>query len=221
MSNWTGFFITFEGIEGSGKTTHAHRLFSFLSGQGFPCVLTREPGGTVLGEKLREILLDPAMESIDGLTEVLLFSASRYEHVKKLIEPSLRGGKVVICVRYVDSTLAYQGYGRKIPLSFLSSLSEMVTGEVFPELTFLLDVEPEVGVRRSLSATRREELRFEEEFLQKQHLLEEIRNGYLEIAAKDPERFCVISTTWRSRDDVFEAIKGEVLRRFERRRLEK
>ncbi len=221
MSEWKGFFVTFEGIEGCGKTTHAGRLFRFLTEQGFPCILTREPGGTALGEKLRAILLDPATERIDGLTEVLLFGASRCEHVRRVIWPALQEGKVVICVRYVDSTLAYQGYGRKVPLSFLSLLNEMVVGKVFPELTFLLDVEPEAGVKRSLSATCREEIRFEEEFLQHRSLLEEIREGYLKIAESDPERFCVISTTCRSKDDVFEVIKGEVWRRLEERRLKK
>lgn len=172
-----------------------------------------------MGEKLREILLNPAMEKIDGVTEVLLFAASRCEHVRKVILPALQAGKVVICVRYVDSTLAYQGYGRKIPFPFLTLLNEMVVGKVLPELTFLLDVEPETGIRRSLSATHKEELRFEEEFLQHKELLEEIRKGYFAIAANDPKRFCIISTTWLPKEDVFEQIKNEVWRRFQERRV--
>ncbi|MGQ9473437.1 MAG: dTMP kinase [Candidatus Caldatribacteriaceae bacterium] len=221
MSDWKGFFITFEGIEGSGKTTHANRLWQFLSKQGVSVLLTREPGGTVLGEKLRRILLDPTMQDIDGFTELLLFSAARYEHVRKVILPALEEGKVVICVRYVDSTLAYQGYGRKIPFSFLSSLNTMVVGKVLPEFTVLLDVEPERGIRRSFATTEKEELRFEEEFLHRRELLEDIRKGYLEIARSEPQRFCVVSTTWFSKEEVFEHIKEEVLRRLEGRRMTK
>ncbi|MEN3187100.1 MAG: dTMP kinase [Atribacterota bacterium] len=219
MNDWPGFFVTFEGIEGSGKTSHANRLWRFLTEQGIHCILTREPGGTALGEKLREILLNPATENIDGVTEVLLFAASRCEHVRKVIVPALQAGRVVICVRYVDSTLAYQGYGRKIPLSFLTFLNEVVVGKVLPELPFLLDVEPEAGIKRSISKTCKEELRFEEEFLQHEELLEEIRKGYLAIAADNPERFCVISTTWLPKEDVFEYIKNEFWRRFQERRV--
>lgn len=217
MSNWKGFFITFEGIEGSGKTSHANRLGQFLINQGISVLLTREPGGTVLGEKLRGILLDPATQNIDGFTELLLFNAARYEHVRKVILPALEEGKVVICVRYVDSTLAYQGYGRKIPFSFLSSLNTMVVGKVLPEFTILLDVEPEKGIRRSLTTTEEEELRFEEEFLRHRSLLEDIRRGYLEIARSEPQRFYVVSTTWFSKEEVFECIKKEVWRRLEGR----
>lgn len=169
-----------------------------------------------MGEELRKILLSPCTRDIDGLTEALLFGAARCEHVNKVIVPALQEGKVVICVRYTDSTLAYQGYGRKIPLSFLASVNKMVTGDVFPELTILLDVEPEIGIKRSLSTTQKEELRFEEEFLQNRDLLEVIRKGYLEIAADSPERFYIISTARHSKEEVFVAIQNEVLRRMEK-----
>ncbi len=218
MNKWPGFFVTFEGIEGSGKTTHARRLWRFLEGEGVTCLLTHEPGGTPLGEKLRNILLDPATGDIDGLTEALLFSASRCEHVQKVILPALYEGKVVICVRYTDSTIAYQGHGRGVSQSLLYLLNEVTTKAVYPDFTILLDVEPEQGVRRSLAATERGELRFEEEFVKKQGVLENIRAGYLEIAKNDSQRFLVISTTERSKEEVFEIIKSEIWRRLKERR---
>ena len=165
MNERPGFLITLEGIEGSGKTTHARRLFSFLEESGIPCLLTREPGGTPMGEKIRDILLNPESGVIDPLAETFLFEASRREHVKEVINPALHEGKVVICVRFTDSTLAYQGYGRGVPLSYLCYLNDIATEGVMPDLTVLFDVEPEVGLARSFSHTEEEELRFEKEFL--------------------------------------------------------
>ena len=155
MNERPGFLITLEGIEGSGKTTHARRLFSFLKESGIPCLLTREPGGTPMGEKIRDILLNPESGVIDPLAETFLFEASRREHVKEVINPALHEGKVVICVRFTDSTLAYQGYGRGVPLSYLCYLNDIATEGVMPDLTVLFDVEPEVGLARSFFPYRR------------------------------------------------------------------
>jgi dTMP kinase len=203
-----GFFLTFEGIEGSGKTTQAERLFYFLKERSFPCLLTREPGGTPIGEKLRELLLSPGTGSLDPLTEALLFEAARREHVLKVINPALQEDKIVICVRFADSTLAYQGWGRGVELDLLSSLNERVTGGLSPDCTVLLDVNPETGLSRSLSRHSCDEIRFELEFQRTRHLLEAIRNGYLELAHREPQRFLVVSAD-RPEDEIFaEIVKG-------------
>jgi len=204
-----GVFITFEGIEGSGKSTHARKLFEHLRSRGYPCIFTQEPGGTPLGEKIRSILLNPESGDVDAFTEVLLFEASRREHITKIIHPALKKGEIVICVRFSDSTLAYQGYGRKIPLDTINYLNKLVTENLQPDLTFLLDVTPEVGLRRAFAHTPREEIRFEKEFEKKENLLHEIREGFLELARKNPHRIKVINSC-RPKEKVFEDIRKEV-----------
>ena len=141
-----GTFITFEGPEGSGKTTHIRLLADFLRGRGFDVVLTREPGGTPMGEAIRGILQhDGAGESPSDRTEVLLFLASRAQHVERLIRPALAAGKWVLCDRFSDSTLAYQGFGRGFDLSALKEVNRFATGGLTPHLTVLLDVSPETS----------------------------------------------------------------------------
>ncbi|WP_017873265.1 dTMP kinase [Candidatus Caldatribacterium saccharofermentans] len=208
-----GFFLTFEGIEGSGKTTQAQRLFEFLQSKGLPCVLTREPGGTPFGEALRMLLLRPETGSLDPLTEALLFAAARREHVLRVLAPALSAGKVVLCVRFTDSTLAYQGWGRGVDFSFLRLLNEQASGGLTPHCTVLLDVEPETGLSRSLASHDPREVRFELEFAQETHLLERIREGYLELARREPERFIVIPVN-RSEEEVFQEIVERVLPRI-------
>lgn len=214
MNERPGFLITLEGIEGSGKTTHARRLFSFLEESGIPCLLTREPGGTPMGEKIRDILLNPESGVIDPLAETFLFEASRREHVKEVINPALHEGKVVICVRFTDSTLAYQGYGRGVPLSYLCYLNNIATEGVMPDLTVLFDVEPEVGLARSFSHTEEEELRFEKEFLASKEFLFAVRNGYLQLAKESPQRFVVVDTTDYSEEEVFFIIRDAIWQRL-------
>ncbi len=208
-----GFFLTFEGIEGSGKTTQAQRFFEFLTREGFSCLLTREPGGTPLGEGLRALLLHPDTGTLDALTEVFLFEAARREHVVKVLGPALREGKIVLCVRFTDSTLAYQGWGRGVDLGFLRFLNEKVSGGLIPDCTILLDVDPRVGLSRSLKSHAPCEVRFELEFEKEVGLLERIREGYLELARKEPERFVVISAD-RSEEEVFGELVGKVLPRI-------
>ena len=214
MNERPGFLITLEGIEGSGKTTQARRLFSSLKESGIPCLLTREPGGTPMGEKIRDILLNPESGVIDPLAETFLFEASRREHVKEVINPALHEGKVVICVRFTDSTLAYQGYGRGVPLSYLCYLNDIATEGVMPDLTVLFDVEPEVGLARSFSHTEEEELRFEKEFLASKEFLFAVRNGYLQLAKESPQRFVVVDTTDYSEEEVFFIIRDTIWQRL-------
>lgn len=212
-----GFFITLEGIEGSGKTTHARRLFSFLEEANVPSLLTREPGGTPVGEKVRELLLNPESGAMDPLTETFLLEASRREHVTEVISPALQAGKVVICVRFTDSTLAYQGYGRGVPLSHLHCLNNVATGGIVPDLTLLFDVEPEVGLARSFSRTEEKELRFEKEFLANKEFLLAVRDGYLQLVKEYPHRFMVVNTTEHSKEEVFALVRETIWQKLEKR----
>lgn len=218
MNKGPGLFITLEGVEGSGKTTHAHRLFSSLEEAGVPCLLTREPGGTPVGEKVRDILLNPQSGAMDPLTETFLLEASRREHVAEVIGPALQAGKVVICVRFTDSTLAYQGYGRGVPLSQLHYLNNIATGGIVPDLTLLFDVEPQIGLTRSLSREEEKELRFEKEFLNNKDFLLAVRNGYLQLAREHPHRFTVVDTTEHSKEEVFALVREIIWQKLEKRR---
>lgn len=208
-----GFFLTFEGIEGSGKTVQAERFCKFLRREGFSCLLTREPGGTPLGEELRALLLHPGTGSLDPLTEVFLFEAARREHVVRVINPALEEGKVVLCVRFTDSTLAYQGWGRGLDLNLLRFLNERASGGLTPDCTVLLDVDPRIGLSRSLKSHTFSEIRFELEFQGELLLLERIRRGYLELARAEPDRFVVVSAEC-SEDRVFQELVEKVLPRL-------
>ena len=179
-----GFFITFEGPEGSGKSTHAKRLYNFLRKKGYSVILLREPGGTKISEEIREILLDKRNKKMDIKTETLLYLASRAQLVKEKIVPALRKGKIVILDRFHDSTLAYQGYGGGINLRFLEELGKFVNGKIIPDLTFLLDIDTHKGLKRCGHKDRIEEKPFS--FHQR------VRKGYLELAKKNPKRFFII-----------------------------
>jgi len=174
--------ITIEGIEGSGKSTLAKGLYNKLREKGFPALLTWEPGGTEVGEKIREILL--FSENLSPWTELLLFLASRKEHVEKKILPALREGKIVICDRFFDSTIAYQGFGRDLPLRILKRINKIVTDNLKPNLTFLLDISPEKGLKRIKKRDRIEKEDFE--------FHKKVREGYLKIAKRAKKRIFVI-----------------------------
>jgi len=187
-------FITFEGIEGSGKTTQINYLAEYLSRRGIPCVTTREPGGTAIGQKIRAILLDPEHGDLDARSELLLYIADRVQHVQTLIQPSLAEGRVVLCDRYLDATVAYQGYARGLRVDFIYQFHEMLSSRLIPTATFLLDLPPEVGLARAWrqleNGSRFEgERRFEEETLA---FHERVRAGYLELARLEPGRIYVV-----------------------------
>jgi len=179
-----GLFITFEGPEGCGKTTQAQVLFHRLQAKGYPVVLLREPGGTALGERIREILLHAADVPLAPRAEALLFAASRAQFVVEAIRPHLAADRVVICDRYADSTLAYQGYGRGLDLAALQVVLDFATGGLVPDLTFLLDLPTEEGLRRkrqgALLAGLPDWDRFEQEELAFHH---QVREGYRQMAA--------------------------------------
>jgi len=213
-----GLFITFEGLEGCGKTTQAKMLFDFLIKQRIPSIYTKEPGGTKIGDKIRKILLDQKNDGMDYKTEMLLFLASRAENVRLIILPALEEGKVVISDRFYDSTTSYQGYGRDIDLKIIKHLNSLVVGKAIPDLTFILDIDPYEGLRRSASFGNSREMRFEEEFMNKKIIggklfLERVRHGYYQLSHEEKGRIKIIDAN-RSKEDIFEEIVKIVKRKL-------
>ena len=193
-------FITFEGIEGSGKTTQIRHVVAFLESKGHACVTTREPGETKTGKRIRAILLDPVSKDMDPLTELLLYMADRAQHIKEFINPSLAAGKTVLCDRYYDATVVYQGYARGLDIKLINKLYKLIHNDFKPDITILLDLPAEAGLNRAWKqidngARTGLETRFEKEALL---FHEKVRTGYLELARKEPGRFLVIDA---SRDE--------------------
>lgn len=185
-----GRFITIEGPEGAGKTTQASRLVASLRDRDVAVLGTREPGGTTLGERIRDLLLAPSATPIDPLADALLFNAARRQLVEEVVEPALAAGTTVICARFADSTRAYQGYGGGLPLGELEALEEIATGGLQPDLTLLLDLPVEVGLARKAPD---EQTRFESDFDVAFH--RRVRNGFLAMAVAEPGRFVVIDAS--------------------------
>ena len=183
-----GKLITFEGIDGSGKTTQINMLNNYLSTKGYDVVLTREPGGTPLGDIIREVLLNPENKGMSAKAETMLFLASRAELVAKVIAPALKKGKVVVCDRFYDSTIVYQGIARSLGIEKILDMSLWATSGIKPDLTFLLSVNIDASESRMILGTKvRDRIENEEkDFKQK------IQEGYLEIAKKNKNRFVVI-----------------------------
>ena len=186
-------FITFEGGEGSGKSVQSRALFRRLSQLAIPVILTHEPGGTSLGKKLGRWLKWAQNTDISPLTELLLFNASRAQLVTKVIQPSLKGRKVVICDRYADSTTAYQSYGRGLDLEMVKAINNAATQGIKPNLTVLLDISVEKGLARK-KAKRQD--RFERENIA---FHQRVREGYLKLVASEPERWLVIDASQSKR----------------------
>ena len=203
-------FITFEGVEGSGKTTQIQRLKKYLDRKGIPCKVTREPGGCPIGEKVRKILLNPDHREMVPLSELLLYEAARAQHVKEVIEPFLKKRGVVLCDRFSDATIAYQGYGRKIDLRWIERLNHFSSRGIKPDVTFLLDCPSDVGLKRALKRNRtlkqEKEERFEKEKIQ---FHQRVRKGYLALAKKEPRRVKVVDTR-QGEDNVFNKIRKTV-----------
>lgn len=186
----TGAFISFEGIEGTGKSTQARLLSEALAEKGLDVLLTAEPGGTAIGQGIREMLLSVSHARMDPVTELLLYAASRRQHVAEAIEPALCEGRVVITDRFSDSTTAYQGYGRGLSLELLASLDSAATGGLRPGLTILLDLDVKTGLRRNAEINKVDRLELESlEFHRK------VREGYLAIARAEPGRVKLIDAS--------------------------
>lgn len=205
----TGLFITFEGGEGSGKTTQIKRLRDHLATQGKDSVLTREPGGGPSGDAIRELVLTGSGDKWDAVAETLLFQAARVEHVTKLIRPTLAEGKIVLCDRFVDSTLVYQGLGKALGLDYIRTLHRLTVGNLMPHLTLLLDIDPLIGLKRAV-ARAGSETRFEGMDISFHHT---VREGFLTLAKAEPQRFAVIDAA-RSPDEVHQAVCKAVAARL-------
>jgi dTMP kinase len=187
IRRWAGRFITVEGIEGVGKSTHIGFIAAYLREAGKRVVVTREPGGTALGERLRGLLLDRAVEAMSAETETLLMFAARAEHVARVIRPALAAGKWVLSDRFSDATCAYQGGGRKVPRKYIHSLERFVHSDVRPHLTLLLDAPPSLALARIRERGAND--RFEGERMEFFSL---VRDRYLDMAREQPDRIRVI-----------------------------
>lgn len=195
-----GLFITFEGGEGAGKSIQVEILASHLREEGYSIVVTREPGGTRIGEQIRTITHNPKNVDMEPTTEAYLMAASRAQHVREIIQPGLETGKVVISDRYVDSSIAYQGFGRKLGVDFIASLNSLAINSVMPDATFLLKVDVGIGVSRRKNSTKTDRLD-----LQRKAFYDAVAEGYDYLVKKEPKRFITIDAN-PSIEDVSVAI---------------
>lgn len=198
----TGRFVTFEGPDGAGKTTQMKMLGEKLAGEGIVVSYTREPGGTRISEEIRKLLLDPGNKEMAYRTEALLYAAARAQHVEEFIRPAVGEGKLVLCDRFSDSTIAYQGYGRGIELDFLEKLNKMATAGLVPDMTFILDIEPGEGINRinekRTAATGESKDRIESENI---GFHNRVREGFLKLAQQNPARCRVIDAS-KNREEI-------------------
>lgn len=208
-----GLFITFEGVEGCGKTTQIRLVEDFLKLKGYDTVLTREPGGTHIGDQIRKILLSVENRAMFPVAELFLYAAARSQHVFEVIEPALKEGNIVLCDRFADATTAYQGAARKVERDFLVQVHKIATGGLKPDLTILLDLPAEIGLERAWERNEREcltgkEDRFEQEAVE---FHERVRKGYLEIAREEPFRVKVFNAL-EPIDTVHQRIVQEIMK---------
>jgi dTMP kinase len=199
----TGLFVTFEGIEGSGKTTQIHMAAAYLESRRIPCLATSEPGGSNLGRTLRKLLLEKSGLRISARSELLLFAADRAQHVEEIICPALQEGRVVLCDRFADATTVYQGYGRGLDLDMIDRINDFAAQSLRPGITVLFDMSPERGLdrvrRRDPDSPAGPDDRFEVEHIE---FHRRVREGYLTLAEQDPQRFRVVDAD-RDIDAVF------------------
>lgn len=197
-----GKFITIEGPDGAGKTTQVKKIYEYLTSRGRKVLVTREPGGTALGEKLREVLLSPAGESPVPEAEALIYAASRAQLIKNVISPALLRGTCVLCDRFVDSSLAYQGWARGLGIEEILGINRWFIGELWPDLTILLDIDPEVSLKR----LERARDRLEKETLE---FHKRVREGFLKVREIFPERIVAVDAS-RSPEEVFDRISAYI-----------
>ncbi|ACN15769.1 Tmk [Desulforapulum autotrophicum HRM2] len=208
-------FITLEGIEGSGKTTQIKPLVDCLGQNGYEAVVTREPGATVIGKKIRAILLDPGNSGMSDLCELFLYGADRAQHLSEVIIPALGAGKTVVCDRFTDATTVYQGAARGISKELIDIIHSVVVKDLCPDLTILFDLDPETGLARTVKALTDgertlDESRFERETLE---FHERVRQGYLALAAAEQDRFLVVDARG-TQEQVFTEIVSGINRRL-------
>ena len=200
-------FITLEGPEGSGKTTAVEAAVKALQEKGYEIVRTREPGGTPIAEQIRNVILDKENTKMDPRTEALLYAASRRQHLVEKVWPALKEGKIVICDRYLDSSLAYQGGARGLGIDNILNVNMFATENTFPDLTLLFDITPEEGLKRISANANREVNRLDLEKLDFHH---KVRNSFLELAKRYPERYVIIDAS-KSREEVAKATLEAIL----------
>ena len=203
-------FITLEGPEGSGKTTAVEAAVKELEARGYQIVRTREPGGTPIAEQIRNVILDKENTKMDPRTEALLYAASRRQHLVEKVWPALKEGKIVICDRYLDSSLAYQGGARGLGIDNILNVNMFATENTFPDLTLLFDITPEEGLKRIAANASREVNRLDLEKLEFHH---KVRNTFLDLAKRYPERYVIIDAS-KSREEVAKATLDAILARL-------
>lgn len=203
-------FITLEGPEGSGKTTAVNTAVEQLEKLGYQIVRTREPGGTQIAEQIRNVILDKANTAMDSRTEALLYAASRRQHLVEKVWPAVKEGKIVICDRYLDSSLAYQGGARGLGIENVLNINMFATEGTFPDLTLLFDIEPEVGLARIAANANREVNRLD---LEELDFHRKVRNTFLDLAKRYPERFVIIDAS-KTQDEVAIATLDTILARL-------
>lgn len=207
-----GYFITLEGGDGSGKTTVLGRVAAYLQNHSMPYLITREPGGIEIAEKIRSIILDPAHTAMDARTEALLYAASRSQHLAEVVEPALKEGLTVLCDRFVDSSLVYQGFARGLGIEEVRSINQFATGGRMPDLTFYLDVDPEVGLSRIAANQDREVNRLDLESLA---FHQKVREGYGLVVKADPQRIVVLDANrpiHMVEQDIVRTLKERILK---------
>lgn len=212
MTN-TGFFVTVEGGEGAGKTSAISSLERLLRDRGFDVVVTREPGGIAIAEQIREVILDKRNVEMDGRTEALLYAAARRQHLVQKVIPALQQGKAVLCDRFIDSSLAYQGYARGLGIDEIYELNRFAVYGTMPDLTLLLDVSPQVGLARIHANRNREVNRLDMEALS---FHEKVRSGYLQLLDRFPERIVRVDAE-RPEEEVVRALSEIVTEWLQRR----
>ena len=201
-----GFFLTLEGGDGVGKSTLQHALNQRILDVGFEVVMCREPGGTILGEKLREALLGSNKNEVDSLAELLVFLAARTQLSKEIIKPALERGAVVICDRFTDSSIAYQHYGRGIEKSIIEDLNTIATAGRIPDRTILLDLDPSIGAKRKGQA---------QDYMEQEAIdfHNRVREGYMQLANESPERWLIVDAL-QNEDVVFDLVWSDVAQRI-------
>ncbi|MDR2579166.1 MAG: dTMP kinase [Chitinispirillales bacterium] len=204
-----GHFFTFEGIDGCGKSTQLIRVAKALKAEGMNCLVTREPGGAVISEKIREILISPENAGMCSETELLLYLAARAQHVRTIIKPAVDDGKIVLCDRFEQATFAYQGHGRGLDLGLLRSVNNFATGGLSPDITFIFDIPVELSIAR-LAESGKGKDRIESESPQ---FFENVRKGYLEAAAANPEKIKLLDGS-KELDKLTEEILGTIFNTF-------
>jgi dTMP kinase len=205
-----GIFISFEGIEGAGKTTQHKKLCDYLNRKNINFISTGEPGGTEIGKYIREIILSNKFNKMDDKTELFLFAADRHQHLSEIIKPFLKKDYLVITDRYADSTFAYQAYGRGIDLNLIRQINELATEGLYPHMTFFLDISPEKSLSRLLKRAEYKGEHLDRIEQEKLKFFQKVREGYMELVRLDPERFKILNA-----EDDLEKIHIDIVNHLE------